>query len=64
MVRLPPLPEILMPTPALRVRIPVLVTVTTPPVLGDTKMPDPGRIVETPPGPDPPALMVPVRLSI
>jgi hypothetical protein len=64
MVRLPPVPEMLIPTPAVRVRTPVLVTVTTPPVFADTKMPDPGRIVETPPGPVPPALIVPVMLSI
>jgi hypothetical protein len=62
-VRLPPDPEMLIPTPAVRLRIPVLVTVTIPPVFGDTKMPDPGRIDEIPPGPAPPALIVPVRLS-
>jgi hypothetical protein len=64
MVRLPPVPEMLIPTPAVRLRMPVLVTVTTPPVFADTKMPDPARMVEIPPGPDPPALIVPVRLSM
>jgi len=50
----------LMPVPAFRERTPVLVTVTMPPTLADTKMPKPGRIVVIPPPPLPPALMVPV----
>ena len=53
----------LMPVPAFRERTPVLVTVTMPPTLADTKMPEPGRIVVIPP-PVPPALMVPVILSM
>ena len=54
----------LMPVPAFRERTPVLVTVTMPPTLADTKMPEPGRIVVIPPPPLPPALMVPVILLI
>lgn len=64
MTRLPPDPEMLMPVLAVIDLIPVLVTVTTPPTFGETKMPLPARIVLTPPPPLPPALMVPVELSI
>jgi len=53
----------LIPVPAFNEMTPVLVTVTMPPTLADTKMPAPGRMFVIPP-PLPPALMVPVILSM
>ena len=50
------------PGPAFSEMTPVLVTVTMPPTLADTKMPEPGKMFVIPPPPLPPALMVPVML--
>jgi len=63
MVKLPFDPETAIPGPAFSEMTPVLVTVTMPPTFADTKMPEPGKIVVIPP-PVPPALIVPVMLSI
>lgn len=62
MVRLLPLPETLMPDPAVRVRMPVLAIVTVP-IPETTEMPTPGRMVGAP---EPPPLIsrVPVMLLI
>jgi hypothetical protein len=62
MVKLPFDPETAIPGPAFSEMTPVLVTVTMPPTLADTKMPEPGKMLVIPPPPLPPALMVPVML--
>jgi hypothetical protein len=63
MVKEPPTPPVMpIPGPAFSEMTPVLVTVTMPPTLADTKMPEPGKMLVIPPPPLPPALMVPVML--